>query len=291
MMRIRLIRATGFLLSLMLLGGCTTLRDGTEVRSDLTYTQRASGDLSGELFVPEGEGPHPAVLVIHGGGWSSGEPWQMGQVSRLLANEGFVTFTPNYRFAPEHRHPAQLEDVRDAYRWLAARPEVDADNIAVWGYSAGAHLALLLGLAPEAAGALGETERPVAIVGGGSPSDFDLFDADTRLVVDLVGGARDEQPDAWTAASPITWVSGDDPPVYLYHGSLDQVVDVRHARALAGALQDAGVPVILDTVVGGHISVAIFDRNVERRAADWLEQHLSDQTGTFDMMPPAESAP
>lgn len=273
------------LLGLLLLGGCTTLRNGAEVQSDVVYAERPSGELAGSLFMPAGAGPHPAVLVIHGGGWRTGEPWHMGHVSRLLANEGFVVFTPSYRFTPDHQHPAQLDDVRDAYRWLAARDDVDADNVAIWGYSAGAHLALLLGLAPEEAGGLGELERPVALVGGGSPTRFDLFDPESRLVVQLVGGSLDEKPEVWEEASPITWVSGDDPPVYLYHGSLDQVVAVDHARQLASALQEAGVPVILDTVMGGHISVAVLDRNVERRATAWLEQHLSDSTGTFEMLP------
>jgi len=64
---------------------------------------------------------------------------------------------------------------------------------------------------------------------------------------------------------------------------------VDHARQLASALQEAGVPVILDTVMGGHISVAVLDRNVERRAAAWLEQHLSDSTGTFEMLPTTDA--
>ncbi|MEE4299362.1 MAG: alpha/beta hydrolase [Pseudomonadales bacterium] len=284
-------RSTLILLGLIVLGGCTTLQNGTEVNTDIVYVERSSGDLTGSLFLPAGEGPHPAVLVIHGGGWRKGEPWHMGHVSRLLANEGFVAFTPSYRFTPEHQHPAQLDDVRDAYRWLAARDDVDADDVAIWGYSAGAHLALLLGLAPEEAGGLAAEERPVAIIGGGSPTSFELFDPESRLVVQLVGGSLDERPEAWEAASPISWVSSDDPPVYLYHGSLDQIVDVEHARQLASALQEAEVPVTLDTVMGGHISVAVFDRSVERRAAAWLEQHLSDSTGMFDMLPPTKDGP
>lgn len=265
--------------------GCTTLDNNAMIESDLAFAERPSGELSGHLFRPKGDGPHPAVVVIHGGGWRGGEPWHMGHVSRLLANDGFVVFTPTYRFTPDHVHPAQLEDVRDAYRWLAEQPFVDEANIAVWGYSAGAHLALLLGLAPESAGGLGEAERPIALVGGGSPTDFDLFNSDSKLIVQLLGSERGADPGAWEAASPINWVSGDDPPVYLYHGSLDQIVDIDHARDLNAALQEAGVPSILDTVMGGHISVAVLDRNVERRALAWLRQHLSDETGTFDMLP------
>ena len=281
-------RATLLLGLALLLSGCVTLRDGAIVESELVYAARSSGDLTGNLFTPPGAGPHPAVLVVHGGGWRGGEPWHMWHVSRMLANRGFVVFTPTYRFSPDHQHPAQLDDVREAYRWLAKQDYVDGDNVAVWGYSAGAHLALLLGLAPEEAGGLGDAERPIAVVGGGSPTRFDLFDPESRLVVQLVGGSLDEKPEAWEAASPLTWVSSDDPPVYLYHGTLDQVVDIEHARQLNSSLQEAGVPVILDAVMGGHISVAVLDRNVERRAAAWLEQHLSDETGTFEMLPSDE---
>lgn len=275
----------------LVLTGCTNLGGDAMIESDLVYADRPSGELSGHLFRPQGDGPHPAVVVIHGGGWRGGEPWHMGHVSRRLANDGFVVFTPTYRFTPEHVHPAQLNDVRDAYRWLAAQSFVDRANIAVWGYSAGAHLTLMLGLAPESAGGLGDGERPIALIGGGSPTDFNLFSADEALIVQLIGRERGDDPEAWEAASPISWVTGDDPPVYLYHGSLDRVVDIDHARALNSALQEAGVPSILDTVMGGHISVAVLDRNVEGRALAWLRQHLSDATGTFDMLPADAEAP
>ena len=277
------------LFAALTLAGCTNLDRAAEAEADVVYVERSSGPLAGELYVPAGAGPHPAVLVIHGGGWRGGKPWHMGPVSRMLANEGFVTFAPAYRLTPEHKHPAQLEDVRAAYEWLAARDDVDASNIAVWGYSAGAHLALLLGLMPEEAGGLPETERPVAVIGGGSPTRFDLFDPEGELLVNLVGATRQADPEGWDAVSPVTWVSPDDPPVYLYHGTLDQTVAIEHARSLADLLRDAGVPVILDTVIGGHISVAVFDRNVERRAGDWLQQQLHDTA--MDMLPMDGDAP
>jgi dipeptidyl aminopeptidase/acylaminoacyl peptidase len=119
-------------------------------------------------------------------------------------------------------------------------------------------------------------------VGGGSPARLDLFDPDGRLLVNLLGGTRDEMPERWESASPITWVTPDDPPVYLYHGSDDDVVSPEHSEELANALQEAGVPVVLDQVPGGHISVALLDRDVERRAAGFLRQHLRDAEGMFD---------
>lgn len=280
------IRAASMLLAILTIAGCTgpRLAPDAMLEEDVAYAEREDGPLSGRLFLPGGEGPHPAVLLVHGGGWRGGKPWHMDHIGRMLANEGFVAYSASYRFSTDHPFPAQLEDVRDAYGWLLARDDVDAENVAVWGYSAGAHLALLLAMAPEIEGGSGELPRPIAAVGGGSPTRLDLFDPDGRLLVDLLGGSLEEHPEKWTAASPITWASADDPPTYLYHGTIDAVVNVEHAQQLADALQDAGVPAVLDTVIGGHISVAVFDRNVERRAAEFIEAHLKDASGMFDEM-------
>lgn len=267
------------------LAGCKLVEpipEGVSLDTEAAYAEREDGPLTGRLFVPEGEGPHAAVLLIHGGGWRGGKAWHMDHIGRMLAAEGMVAYSASYRFTPEHAHPAQLEDVRAAWNWLAARPEVDRDNMAVWGYSAGAHLALLLGLAPELEGGDASGPRPVTVVGGGSPTRLDLFDPEGRLVVNLLGGSLDEQPELWEAASPISWVSADDPPVYLYHGTLDSVVSMEHSEQLADALMDVEVPVVLDTVTGGHISVAVLNRDVERRAADFIRQHLRDAGGMFD---------
>ncbi|MDZ7827539.1 MAG: alpha/beta hydrolase [Gammaproteobacteria bacterium] len=272
----------------LLLAGCTlgpSLPDGAHLEEQVIYIERDQGPLAGRLFVPPGKGPHPTVLLVHGGGWRGGSPRHMDHIGRLLAREGLLAFSPGYRFAPDAVHPAQLVDIREAWNWLAQRDDVDPRNMAAWGYSAGAHLALLLGLAPEAEGGPTDGPRPIAIVGGGSPTRLDLFDPDGRLLVNLLGGTRDEMPERWESASPITWVTPDDPPVYLYHGSDDDVVSPEHSEELASALQEAGVPVVLDQVPGGHISVALLDRDVERRAAGFIRQQLRDSEGMFDDEP------
>lgn len=277
------------------LAGCKLIEpipDGVSLDTEVAYAERNDGPLTGRLFVPEGEGPHPAVLLVHGGGWRGGKPWHMDHIGRMLAAEGMVAYSASYRFAPEHAHPAQLEDIRAAWNWLADRPEVERDNMAIWGYSAGAHLALLLGLAPELEGGDASGPRPVTIVGGGSPTRLDLFDPEGRLLVNLLGGSLDAQPELWEEASPISWVSADDPPVYLYHGTIDSVVSIEHSEQLAEALMEIGIPVVLDTVTGGHISVAVLNRDVERRAADFIRQHLRDTTGMFNVeMDAASSEP
>lgn len=186
----------------------------------------------------------------------------MDGIGRRLAGEGFVVFSAAYRLAPESRYPAQLEDVRDAFRWLAARNEVDPTRMAAWGYSAGAQLALLLGLNPVPG-----QPRPNAIVAGGTPAVFGLFDPQSRLLVNYLGASRAAAPERWAEASPIEWVSSDDPSIYLYHGQTDQLVDIEHARRLASALAKVGVAVTLDEVRGGHLGVFLNGRDTEVRAA------------------------
>lgn len=264
----------------VLAAGCAlgpSLPDGAEVIEDIPFRERDAVRLAGDLYLPPGGGRHPAVLLIHGGGWRNGDPGQMAHLGRRLAAAGFVAYSSSYRFAPEHRHPAQLEDVRQAMNWLAKQERVDPERVAVWGYSAGAHLALLLGFGAEA-----ETEaesapkRPVAVVAGGSPTDFERFDPDGRLLVNLLGAARDEDPEGWRRVSPLYWADAQSPPVYLYHGKLDRVVDVGHSRALEARLDELGVCVHYDEVDWGHFWVFLGNRSVEQRATAFLQSTFGE---------------
>lgn len=264
----------------MLATGCALgpgLPDGAEVREDLPFHEQDGLRLAGDLYLPAGSGRHPAVLLIHGGGWRNGDPGQMAHLGRRLAAAGFVAYSSSYRFAPEHRHPTQLEDVREAMAWLARQERVDPERVAVWGYSAGAHLALLLGFgAATEAYAPSPPPRPAAVVAGGSPTDFELFDPDGRLLVNLLGATRDEDPEAWRRVSPLYWADAQSPPVYLYHGELDRVVDVRHARALEARLEELGVCVLYDEVDWGHFWVFLANRSVEQRATAFLQRTLGE---------------
>ena len=245
------------------------LPDDARQLDDVAYVERDTGQLTGRLFLPARNGPRPAVLLLHGGGWRNGSPQQMDIIARRLVREDFVVFSAAYRLAPDTRYPGQLEDARAAFAWLAGRQEVDPERMAAWGYSAGAQLALLLGLNP----APGQP-RPHAVVAGGAPTVLSLFDAKSRLLVNYLGASRTEAPGTWAEASPVEWVSHDDPPAYLYHGQTDRLVDIQHARLLASRLQAAGVTVTLDEVPGGHVGVFVTAREVEARATAFLAKHL-----------------
>ena len=94
-----------------------------EVRTetDVVFGKGGDRELKLDLAMPkEGDGPFPAVVCVHGGGWVGGDRKQMAATVQVLARRGFVAVTPDYRTAPAHRFPAQLEDCKAAVRWLRA---------------------------------------------------------------------------------------------------------------------------------------------------------------------------
>ena len=102
-----------------LLAGCAFLPLPTTGITIIPVTP--PGLPEGQLYRPAKAGPYPAVLLIHGGGWRSGGPWHMAPIGKALAKAGFLAFATAYRLSPDHQHPAQEADVREALRWLAAR--------------------------------------------------------------------------------------------------------------------------------------------------------------------------
>ena len=191
--------------------------------------------LHGDLYLPAGEGPHPTVLAVHGGGWSSRSRADMDGVAETLVRNGYAVFNVSYRFAPEFTFPAQVHDVQQAVRWLrehADAYDLDAGRIAGYGYSSGAHLvAMLATLGPGDTHFGGPETRLQAAVLGGAPSDLRAFTGGS-LVPDFLGTTHEEGYATFVAASPITYVSADDTPSFNYHGGFDLLVDADYAEAM-----------------------------------------------------------
>jgi acetyl esterase/lipase len=223
----------------------------------------------GRLFRPTAPGPYPAVLLIHGGSWRSGGPWHMAPIGKALAAAGFLAFSTAYRFSPEHQHPAQEEDVQAALRWLAARDDVDASRLALWGYSAGAQLAMKTALETES-----HLPRLKAVVAGGTPGDFTLFDPESPTMRQFLGASRPEAAARWADASPLNSVHGAAPPTFFYHGADDTLVVPAHAERLHEALRNAGAESTLRFVPGGHMGVFILNRKIEEDAIAFLKGRL-----------------
>lgn len=209
-------------------------------------------DLACDVYTPPGGAEDaPGVLIIHGGGWSSGDRSQLRGYGLRLARAGYVCVASEYRLTPESPWPAQIHDVKTALRWMranAAELGLNPDRIAVEGNSAGAHLALLIAGTPGVAEFEGEggnagvsTEVSVAI-GVYAPTDFTLMGG--RV---LVG---DQGKDAARAASPVTYVDGNFPPTLLIHGNADETVAPEQSELMYRALLAAGVPAELHMYAG-----------------------------------------
>lgn len=249
-----------------------------EVRRDQLYTPKQWPDREqGDVYVPEGAGPYPGIIMVHGGGWDARTRKDMAGISKKLARRGYVVFNIDYRLAPRARYPAALEDTRAAIRWMrahAAELKLDAARIGGWGYSAGAHLVLLAALkdaAPE--------ERLQAVVGGGTPSDFSRYPK-SPIISKFIGGTSAEKPEAWKDASPITHLDAKDPPVFLYHGSWDKLVYYEDSVAMHAALQKVGVPAEFYTVRWmGHVMTFLLGGGAEGAGMDFLDRYLRRQAG------------
>lgn len=197
----------------------------------------------------------PAILLIHGGAWSSGSRTGLGGYALRLARDGFVAIAIDYRLAPRWKFPAQVDDVRSAIRWMSDHSEslgIDPSRIGIFGYSAGGHLACLIGtLADEPLETQASTSlwplddhrlqnpvKPAAICAGGPPCDLMTVPGGLAF---FLGGSPQQIPEVYSAASPLTHVSAGDIPTLFIHGLADSIVPVQCSQSLYQSQRDLGV--------------------------------------------------
>jgi acetyl esterase/lipase len=266
-------------------GGCThpgpaspaaTSRIKTDyrVRKDTIYTPTHWAlPLAADIYLPEGPGPNPGVLLVYGGSWSSTDHrWQMTLLARKLAQRGYVVMSARYRGTPEYRYPAPLDDLRQALRWLrghASELRLRSDKVAIYGFSAGGHLAALVGVTAETADL-----RPQAVVAVSAPLDLTL-DPTGTAIPRFLGATFAENPNLYREASPIAHVTQDDPPFFLYHGTNDKTVSPEHTRLFKAALDRAHVRNVIQWVEGrGHAAMLIRGGVTADAAIDFLDAVL-----------------
>ena len=247
------------------------------VIENITYTPAAWAQaLNGDLYLPARNGLLPVVLMVHGGGWANRSRDDMEDISRKLARHGYAVFNIAYRFAPRYTYPAQLHDMQQALLWLSANAEryrLDTGRFNTWGYSSGAHLAALVA-AVDSSGIDGaDAPRINSVVAGGIPSDLRKYEK-SPIVTRFMGGYRDDMPARYAEASPAVHVSAGDPPVFLYHGSLDRLVTPDQATDYYDALRAAGVDVELYLQgLRGHMTMFLFGGSAEDKAIAFLNRY------------------
>ncbi|HEX6095497.1 MAG TPA: alpha/beta fold hydrolase [Thermoanaerobaculia bacterium] len=258
-----------------------------ELRPDLVYATRPR-PLRMHVLLPRNAATRrPAIVFVHGGGWTEGGR-ERGLPSLIhFVKKGYVAASIEYRLSGEAIFPAQIEDVRAALEYLRAHANdlgIDPRRVAVWGQSAGGHLAALAGTSLEGAA------RPDAVIDWNGPTDFleprelarlEKRKADqgqpTFAMERLLGGPVNERRELAIAANPITWVTPGDPPFLILHGSGDEEVSIGQSELLRDALVKAGVDVTLRVFPGeGHFGIGPlpFPDKYYAPMDEFLEKHF-----------------
>ena len=291
---------TSTLLAILLCTVATSAQVPIPDYPDIEYARVGdSTSLKLDIYMPaiDVDGPAPAVVYIHGGGWRAGDR----KVKRILfpMEREYVVISIDYRLTTEAIFPAQIHDCKGAIRWVrahAAEYGIDPERIGVLGTSAGAHLASLVGtsgdvaeLEGEVGGNLEYSSRVQAVCswfGLGNiatlpryPSS-QKFDVLTSPISMLLGGLLEDRLDLARLASPATWISPDDPPFLLQHGTDDMTVPFGASVEFDSALRSGGVEVEFQPVVGAaHGGPAFESDSVRGKGIEFFERHLLGASG------------
>ncbi len=240
------------------LAGTKDYRPGDNVDFTVKTEIGKGGDtpLYASIFRPKNPpaGLMPAIVFIHGGGWSSGSHYSF--YGGWLAEKGYFVASIDYRLTKTATWPAQIEDCKLGVRWLrahAAEFHIDPNRIGVFGTSSGGHLACCVGLiknVPELEGTGGYSDTSSEVQAAAAfcpPTDFTGEWVPPKphpaWVVALFGKPREERPDLWQQASPAHYVRADAPPFFIAHGENDFHVPFAQGKHLAEALGNAGAKV------------------------------------------------
>jgi acetyl esterase/lipase len=249
---------------------------GVALVRDVEYGRAGGRRLLLDILRPDPlpDRPMPIAMEVHGGGWAVGE--KDAERNRLLAENGFLTVSIDYRHTDEAIFPAQIEDCRAALRWLrshAGEHHADAGAVGVWGASAGGHLAALLGVTgrgDEAVQAVADVCGPVDLLdlSGWHPEAVKAVEA-------LLGGPVRERQEAARAASAIYHLDGPVPPFLLLHGEGDDVVPFRQAIRMREALEQRGQAAEVVPYPGAPHSLDGCWDDIARRIVAFFMRHLA----------------
>lgn len=306
------ILAIAALISLLLLAGwpqAFAQDSGTvEVQRDVPYGTAAGLSLLLDVYSPAGGGIAPAIVLVHPGGFVGGDKSDadISLVAQFYAEQGYVVFNVNYRSARDgFPYPAQVEDVRQAVRFVresASRYGVDPGRVGAFGASAGGTLAASVGV--EGQGSLVADDRVAAVVTWSAALDlvecarrnenaleglYTYVTGEPGQKANRQGGINlEEIQPLLEGASPIKFVDPTDPPMFIAN-SPDEFIPLDQAKAMAGRLEQAGVPHELFEPGRGH-ALAYTEEALEP-TLEFLDRHLRGASPSPNETPTASSSP
>lgn len=263
-----------------------------KVQQNIEYGRAGDERLLLDAHVPDGDGPFPIAILVHGGGWSSGDkagsnrPGDGADVSPwfdLFSGANYTWFSINYRLAPKFRWPDDLDDVDTAIRWVtahAAEFKGDPHRIVLVGHSAGGHLVMFAATQP------GMAEQVKAVVGFAPVTDL-VADSERRhglspSLQNLFGLTKDITPNSREVlrdVSPIAHVHSGMPPILIVHGDADKTVPIQQSIDFVAAVKKAGGSAELITRHGAPHSLVAgekIDTSYRQAVIDWLFKNLGN---------------
>lgn len=276
---------------------------GESVYKNVAYAQDSPAQKL-DLYLPAtGEPPYPVLVAIHGGGFIGGDK-EDGQILPVLQGltRGYAVVGLDYRLSPAAHFPAAVSDVKAAVRWVRAHAGeygLDGSRVALWGDSAGGNLAALAGTSGDSAALRGpdpanadQSDEVQAVVDWFGPISFLRTDRDFRVsgfgerasvegansfLSQYLGAPLNEVRNKVKAADPITYLTPDDPPILIEHGTADGTVpwpqSTRLAKAYAAATGDDNVT--LNLIKGaGHVDRLFYEQAHVDDVLDWLDAQL-----------------
>lgn len=242
----------GLILTSLMIAFCTACSP-VKTERNVIYGVADGQKLLLDIYQPvAATGLRPALIFVHGGGWSAGSKESFGGAAANMTQQGYVTVTINYRLVKNGKNhwPAQLDDVQRAVRWIrahAASYNIDPQRIGAIGHSAGGHLVACLAtretreqVDPVLAA---YSSRVTCAVDMSGPVDLTVSDTPQTdgIIAYLLGAKNSENPALARDASPLFFVDAASAPVFIIHGRCDPLVAVRHAEQFEAALRRAGV--------------------------------------------------
>lgn len=244
------------------------LMNPVTIQTDVSYSNMNHARQKLDLYLPAGNGPFPVIVWVHGGGWMSGDKAGCLPYRKGFTDKGYAVVSINYRLSSDALFPAQIVDCKTAIRWLrrnALQYKLDPERIAIWGGSAGGHLASLVGVtdsefvSPEHPN---QSSRVQAVIDFFGPADlvsmvktpgFESHALPNSPESRLLGGPVLERMGAAISASPVTYITADDPPFFIAHGTADTTVPVQQSIQLGRTLREKQVPYFLKVIQdAGH---------------------------------------
>jgi acetyl esterase/lipase len=261
--------------------------EGVTFTRDVEFSNPDNQHLQVNLAQPKGDGPFPAIVCIHGGGFRAGKRESYDKLCLTLAQRGYVAITVTYRLAPAYPFPAAVIDCKTAVRWLranAAKYHVDPKRIGTTGGSAGGHLVQFLGVTEgvkefEGDGFNDQSSAVNCVVNYYGPSDLSRSygaSVDAAEVLPLFfGGDLTTKRREHIVGSPLFWANPNAAPTLIVHGTKDDHVAYEQATWMVDRLKACMVEVELLTLEGaGHGFKGADAEKAEAAMLAFFDKHL-----------------